>query len=276
MNLLGVLGNPVSHSRSPEIHHYFARVANLDINYEKVLVADGKFKATVEHFLSRGAAGFNITVPHKFDAFQLAGELSEAAALSQAVNTIQILPDGLIKGHNTDGPGLIADLKNNLQWDICQQRVLILGAGGAVQGILPSLLLERPASVDIYNRTMAKAQQMVGRFNDDCLTASALEDLDQHYDLVISGTSAGLASDNFSLDIPTSVVGVNSCCYDMIYAAQQTPFLQWCEQNSAAQLSDGLGMLVEQAALAFEIWFGVDTATELVITKMRAGKSLRQ
>ena len=267
--LLGVLGNPVGHSRSPEIHDLFSKSASLEVDYRRILVPPGEFSKTAQAFLSQGAAGFNITVPNKYDAYLLADELTQSAGSAQAVNTIQVMKDGSLKGHNTDGPGLVADIKNSPGWSVANQRILVIGAGGAVQGVLDSLLAEGPARLDLCNRTHQKAEALVNRIEDDRLVARPIDQLGESYDLVISGSSAGLDQNSATIDLPDCIVDQNSKCYDMIYARELTPFLLWCKQRGARRLLDGLGMLVRQAALAFEIWTGTKVETHSVINSLR-------
>jgi shikimate dehydrogenase len=248
---LGVLGNPVAHSRSPDIHQQFASTTGISLSYEKVLVPDGAFTAAASEFLESGF-GFNITLPCKHDAWQFVDEASESANLAEAVNTISRTADGKLRGDNTDGPGLVNDLVKNLGWPIKDKQVLVIGAGGAVSGVLASLLAEVPGVLHVTNRTHEKAQRLEQKFAGS--TAVAGDRLQKTYDLVINGTSAGLSRQD--LEIPGSVITQNTRCYDMIYGSGTTRFNQWCLKQAECEVADGLGMLVEQAALAFMIWFG--------------------
>ena len=261
---LGVLGNPVSHSRSPEIHQQFASATGISLSYEKVLVSDGTFNSVANDFLDSGF-GFNITLPCKRDAWQFVDEVSDRANQSEAVNTVSRTLDGKLRGDNTDGPGLVNDLLQNLGWPINGSKILVVGAGGAVSGVLASLLAEEPGILHVTNRTHAKAQNLPGA------TAVAIDRLRESYDLVINGTSAGLSHQD--LEIPGSVITGNTRCYDMIYGSGTTRFNQWCQKQAECDVADGLGMLVEQALLAFMIWFGgqVNTApdTQAVINTIR-------
>lgn len=252
--LLGVFGNPIAHSRSPDIHHQFAQSAGLDVNYEKILVPDGEFENTAQGFIARGARGFNITVPNKLDAYEFANNLSAAAKAAGAVNTIKREENGDLSGHNTDGAGLVRDLKQRLGWTLEAKRILILGAGGAVQGALAALIEESPGAIEIYNRTHAKAEALVARFAQANLRAVNLAQLGEGYDVIISGSSAGL-SQGAGFSLPERIIGGHSQCYDMIYGKEPTAFMVWAETAGAKTLADGLGMLVEQAAIAFEYWF---------------------
>ena len=266
---LGVLGNPVDHSRSPDIHQQFAAETSISLSYEKVLVSGGAFASVANDFLDSGF-GFNITLPCKRDAWLFVDEASERANQAEAVNTISWTQDGKLRGDNTDGPGLVNDLIKNLGWHIKDSKILVIGAGGAVSGVLASLLAEAPGVLHVTNRTHAKAQKLEQKFAG--ATAVATDRLQESYDLVINGTSAGLSHQD--LEISGSVITGNTCCYDMIYGSGITRFNHWCQQQAECVVADGLGMLVEQAALAFMIWFGgqVNTApdTQSVIDTIRS------
>jgi shikimate dehydrogenase len=271
MNLLAVVGNPVSHSLSPQIHEMFAAQFDLNITYKKIESPLAGFRETVEAFIEQGAIGFNITVPFKFEAFQLVDTLSRQAKHARAVNTVKRNESGLLEGYNTDGLGLVKDITQNLGWSLAGKRVLILGAGGAVSGILEPILNEDPNCIHIFNRTHAKAETMADQYHSK-VQAVVLGDLLKNYDLVISGSSAGLASiDSAGTEmlIPQHVIGENTFCYDLIYSKVETPFLSVCRSRGAKEAVDGLGMLAEQAALAFEIWFGELPNTGPIIKKLR-------
>lgn len=248
---LGVLGNPVAHSRSPEIHQQFAAALGLSLTYEKVLVPEGAFSSVAGDFLGSGF-GFNITLPCKRDAWQFVDEASKRANQAEAVNTISRTADGKLRGDNTDGPGLVNDLIQNLGWHLESRKILVIGAGGAVSGVLGSLLAEGPGLLHVTNRTFEKAQELEQKFAG--VTAIANDHLHESYDVVINGTSAGLSHQD--LEIPGSVITGKTNCYDMIYGSGTTRFNQWCQRQAECDVADGLGMLVEQAALAFMIWFG--------------------
>ena len=265
---LAVFGNPVEHSLSPGIHGLFAAQSGIELTYERVLVPAGKFVAVANEFL-RDGLGFNITVPCKHEAFAYATELSEAASIARAVNTIHKMPDGRIMGDNTDGRGLVRDLTGNLGWEIQDRQVLLIGAGGAASGVLPSLLAENPARVHVYNRTIDKAKQLESRFsNDGLVSAVTTADLFEGYDLVINGTSAGLAGER--IDLPDHIVDGDTRCYDMIYSRDDTIFNNWCREQAGCEVADGLGMLVEQAGLSFQRWFQQRVETSSVIREIRA------
>jgi len=263
---LAVIGNPVAHSRSPEIHEMFAQQAGLDIRYERILAAPDAFLASVQAFVDAGGAGFNVTLPFKHEAFRLADETSRAAKDSETVNTMTVLEAARLKGDNTDGVGLIRDIEANLGWPVKGARILVLGAGGAVSGVLPAILEAGPGQIDIYNRTHARALALEARFGGRVRAVDAAA-LEGPYELVVSGTSAGLSG--AAIELPQGIVGGSSRCYDMIYAAETTAFIRWAMANGCRECSDGLGMLVEQAAAAFDIWFGFKPETRVVIDQLR-------
>ncbi|XOV86225.1 MAG: shikimate dehydrogenase [Pseudomonadota bacterium] len=262
MNRLAVIGNPVAHSRSPDIHAAFGQQTGIALSYEKVLAPLDRFVGVARDLARGGFRGFNVTLPFKHEAFLLVDRVSASAAASEAVNTVTISAAGELSGDNTDGAGLVTDLTQNLGWEIKGARILLLGAGGAVSGILPALQAERPASIDVMNRTRSKAEALANRFG-----IQVVDDPGQAYDLVISGSSAGLAG--AAVDLPLATISDATCCYDMIYGPGTTPFLSWAAAAGCVQTSDGLGMLVEQAALAFNCWFDVMPRTEPVIAGLR-------
>lgn len=269
-----VLGNPIAHSKSPMIHRLFAEQTEQDLCYEAILVdpEDISFQAKVAQLRSQGYQGLNITVPFKLDAFELADQLSDRAKLAQAVNTFHFR-DGKIFGDNTDGVGLINDIELNAGVPLEGKTVLILGAGGAVQGILDPLLQKRPGLVHIANRTAKRAQVLSERFDSQIpLTSSDWDHiplLDNGYDVIINGTAASL--EGKLLPINPAVVGKHSLVYDMMYGAEPTCFLNWAKQHQPqCQVRDGLGMLVGQAAEAFRIWRGVEPKMQPVIDAIQA------
>ncbi|MBQ74233.1 MAG: shikimate dehydrogenase [Gammaproteobacteria bacterium] len=264
---LAVLGNPVAHSRSPEIHRDFARQTGVDLDYEKILVPDGRFHDVAMDFLGAGGVGFNITLPCKGEAFDMAEHRSVSANRSRAVNTIAAEASGRIYGDNTDGAGLVQDLTHNLGWKIADQRVLVLGAGGAVRGVLWDLLQAAPCYIHLHNRTSAKAIQVAAQMADGRITAVEMSDLEQGYDLIINGTSAGLSGN--VPELPENILGHHSHCYDMVYGAGATAFNEWCLSTSRCEVADGLGMLVEQAALSFRLWFSEAVQTRELIMSLR-------
>ncbi len=263
---LAVFGNPIEHSLSPSIHTLFAQQTGVQIEYDKILAPVDAFVATAQNFINQGGKGFNITVPFKIDAFNLATKHSINAQTAGAVNTIKVDGDTLI-GENTDGIGLLHDLTKNLGIDLQNKIVLILGAGGATRGILLPLLQQQPARVMIANRTASKAIQLAKDFEPYGKTCGfGLEKIkNDPVDIIINATSASLDQ-----QMPSIVAGVanNAICYDLMYG-KQTPFMDWAQNNNASMVVDGLGMLVEQAASAFEFWTGKQPDTQAVIRSLK-------
>ena len=266
-NKLAVFGYPIAHSRSPGIHHLFARQSGIELSYERILVQEGEFLTVALEFIESGGIGFNVTLPCKGDAWEFADQSSPSANRCKAVNTVSIDSEGLTFGNNTDGPGLVRDLVDNLGWDIADKRVLVLGAGGAVRGVLWDLLQASPRSIHLYNRTASKALDLENQMKDDRLVSTEADDLEGMYDLIINGTSAGLKAE--VPDLPVRILGPNSRCYDMVYGPSVTSFNAWCLERAGCEVADGLGMLVEQAALSFEIWFSTIPGTKEVISSLR-------
>lgn len=267
-SIYGVFGNPIKHSRSPEIHQMFASQAGLEIEYKKIEVPMGGFPSEVREFLAEGGKGFNVTLPFKEEAFALVDACSPGAAQAEAVNTVIVQDEGQLFGENTDGPGLITDISCNLGWPIEGQTLLIIGAGGAVRGVLGNILDEHPLKVVITNRTLSKASRLASRFNSDLCEVRGFDELDGQYDLIINGTSASL-SEEIPL-ISSSIFSTQSRCYDMMYGANETSFNSWARTEGAREVSDGLGMLVEQAAKAFELWTGYQPQTTELIPRLRS------
>jgi len=263
-----VIGNPIAHSKSPSIHTEFAKLTGETLCYTAELVEPGKVKFFIEKFLNENGKGLNITVPFKQDAFQLATQLSERAQRAGAVNTL-LITNNIIFGDTTDGVGLLNDLIKNHQLQLKDKNILIVGAGGAVRGVLEPLLLESPAGLIISNRTTEKAEQLAKDFASfGNISACDFADLEgKKFDLIINGTSASLKGDLPPL--PDALFSKNACAYDMMYAAQPTPFMQWATQQGAKHCYDGLGMLVEQAAESFYIWRKKRPETQSVIEKLR-------
>jgi shikimate dehydrogenase len=264
-----VFGNPIKHSRSPAIHAAFAEQCGEAIQYRAVRVEDGEFAGAARRFFEAGGRGLNVTVPFKQDAFAFADRHSDRARRAGAVNTLSLAEDGAIEGDNTDGVGMIRDMVANLGWVIQGRRLLIIGAGGAVRGVLAPLLRERPRELLIVNRTPARAQELAEAFADlGSVEGGGLELIDQRqFDLVINASSAGLAGE--TPDLPATLLTERSCCYDMLYGDEPTPFMRWAAHHAAWAVADGLGMLVEQAAESFYIWRHVRPETRLVINAIR-------
>lgn len=267
-DLYAVFGNPINQSKSPNIHRQFAEQTGQDMHYTKQLVAIDEFEQTVQAFFAQGGKGLNITVPFKLNAFEFAQKRTARAERAGAVNTLALLSDGTILGDNTDGIGMIHDM-HNLGWELQGKRVLILGAGGAVRGILQPLLEENPAQVVIANRTYSKAEELAKHFHDmGDVQAKTFEQLaNERFDVVINGTSASLQGELPPL--PDTLLAANACCYDMMYGAEPTIFLRWAKDFGAAQVADGLGMLIGQAAEAFYLWRQIRPEVVPVITAMR-------
>ena len=265
----GVMGYPVSHSRSPVIHRLFALQTGENIQYELLQVTPDKLEAAVRQFQRTGGKGLNITVPHKSKVVKLCDLLSERAATAGAVNTLSFR-EGEIHGENTDGIGLLRDLAVNHAFAIEGASVLILGAGGATRGILGPLLEMQPASVRIANRTLDKAEALVERFGRFGTVSACHFDLvpaADPYDLVINATSAGVKGD--SPPYPVAAVSPGTFCYDLSYGLSPTPFSTWAREQGAARSVMGWGMLVEQAAESFFIWRGVRPDTAPVLKQMK-------
>ncbi|MCG3171301.1 MAG: Shikimate dehydrogenase (NADP(+)) [Pseudomonadales bacterium] len=269
-----VAGNPVAHSRSPLIHMRFALTTGQDMEYRRLLVPLGGFARAATLFFADGGKGMNVTVPFKLDACRFAGHTSPRAAQAGAVNTLWFV-DGAIHGDNTDGPGLVRDLVHNLGWTLAGARVLLLGAGGAVRGVLGPLLEQAPAAITVVNRTAARAQELAAAFGHARAVSGcgyeALADT-APFDLVINGTSASLHHEVPPL--PETLLA-GAACYDMAYADGPTPFLARAAAAGARACADGLGMLVEQAAEAFLLWRGVRPATGELIRDLRRGVRIR-
>jgi shikimate dehydrogenase len=269
-----VMGNPVAHSKSPLIHSAFARQTGQRIHYSAIQVDPGGFPQAVGNFFANGGKGLNVTVPFKQEAWQLADSLSDRAELAGAVNTLLMQNERLF-GDNTDGVGLLRDLNNNLKIKLKDKRMLIIGAGGAARGVLQPLIHAKPRTLVIANRTPDKARELAGVFTTYAgdryaanIQGCGFDDLDgQQYDIVINATSASLKGD--LPPIPKDVFAEGALCYDMMYGAEPTIFLQWAQQCGVIQLSDGLGMLVEQAAISFHLWRGVLPETAPVIRQIR-------
>ena len=268
-----VFGNPIEHSKSPQIHHQFAEQTQQPLEYKKRLVPEDSFKSAVDDFFAHHGKGLSVTVPFKQQAFDYADSTTERARLAGAVNTLALNSDNKVLGDNTDGIGLVTDMKDNLGWEIRHKRILVLGAGGAVRGVLEPLLQEQPQHIVIANRSVDKALQLAQQFAELGYLLGCGYDMlaDQSFDLIINGTSASLQGQLPPLPdtlINTEDQQVKTVCYDMMYGAEPTLFVQWARQRGA-EASDGLGMLVEQAAEAFALWRGVRPHTAQVMQSLR-------
>lgn len=262
-----VIGHPVAHSLSPAIHAAFAEATGQDLHYGLLEAPHDGFAAAAERFLTRGR-GLNVTLPFKLDAWRWVDEHDVAAADAGAVNTV--VPVGhRWRGCNTDGVGLVADL-TRLGWPLTDARTLILGAGGAVQGVVGALRDAGVADLTVANRTRSKADAVADRFG---IRALGLDDVGTGWDLVINGTSAGLSGQG---GVTEGTAVANSRCYDLVYRRDgRTPFCAWAAEHGAASVADGLGMLVEQAAEAFHLWRGVRPDTQPVLATLRTEPSLQ-
>lgn len=264
-----VMGNPINHSKSPQIHRAFAQETAQNIEYNAIHVDVGGFAQAVSHFQGHGGKGLNVTVPFKLEAWKLADTLSERAQRAGAVNTLILEKDGHIQGDNTDGIGLVSDIMEHLGWPIAQQKILILGAGGAARGVLGPILDNQPASVYIANRTASKAVDLASLFADMGNIEGGGYDaiVGQQFDLVINATAASLQGEVPPL--PDDLISPGGYCYDMMYGDKPTAFMQWAQQHGVSKISDGLGMLVGQAAESFTLWRGVRPAVTPVIQAIR-------
>lgn len=268
MQRYAVFGNPIAHSQSPFIHSQFAAQTGLSLTYEALLAPLDDFASSLQTFFAEGGNGANVTVPFKEQAFTLANELSERARRAGAVNTLIKLDNGQIRGDNTDGAGLVNDLLEH-GITLTGQRILLLGAGGAVRGALEPLLAQKPAEVCIANRTVERAEQLAREFADlGPVVAAGYDWIDAPADLIINGTSASLQGELPPL-APSLVKAGHTACYDMMYGKNTTAFNQWAQSLHAARTLDGLGMLVGQAAEAFYIWTGQRPKTAPVMQALR-------
>lgn len=265
-----VVGNPVTHSLSPRIHASFAEQTGQALSYSAIEIPLDDFDDEIRALQNQGFGGLNVTVPFKREAWELCDTLSLRAEQAGAVNTLSFMPDGDIAGDNTDGIGLLRDLLDNLKLEVSRRELLVLGAGGAVRGVLGPLLEQSPAGLTLANRSPDKAITLARDFGDQGnIQAVSFDALGaREFDLVINGTAAGLG--NEVPDIPESVVAEHTVCYDMMYDLNAaTAFVDWARSRGAARAVDGLGMLVEQAAEAFNIWHGIRPATVPVIHSLR-------
>lgn len=260
-NRYAVIGHPIAHSKSPIIHQLFAEQTDQTISYEAMDVSPDELEDAIKAFFADGGHGLNVTVPHKTAVMALMDRLTPQAKLAGAVNTITRLPDGKLEGDNTDGIGLITDLRDNLHIELIDSSILVLGAGGATRGIIPPLLEQIPAEVFIANRTVEKARGIENAFADlGHLSACGFDDLaDRSFHLIINATSAGLQGE--LPPFPESIISPDTICYDLAYSMRDTPFIAWAKQHGCTQAWQGWGMLVEQAAESFFIWRGVRPET---------------
>ena len=265
-----VIGNPIGHSRSPDIHAAFAAQTGQDIVYERVLAPLDGFAETVRGLIDRGYRGANVTVPFKLEAADIATRLEERARLAGAVNTLRF-ENGEIVGDNTDGPGLVADIVRNAGVPLAGKRVLLLGAGGAARGVILPILQHGPAAIVIANRTRATADALVAQFAGQLahpaqMAARGFDDIGEAFDVVINATSASLST--AMPPVPALAFCQGTLALDMMYGNKPSPFMEFAASHGATT-RDGLGMLVEQAAEAFAIWRGVRPQTATLLEQMR-------
>lgn len=259
-----VVGNPIAHSKSPQIHEMFARQTRQNMTYERLLGPLDGFEEFALGLRDAGYLGLNVTTPFKIDAAKLADDLTARARLAGAVNTLKFDGDTII-GDNTDGIGFVRDVTNRLKFKLEGSSILILGAGGGVRGLIGSLLEEKPRWIAVANRTHGRAQELGDEFGVEALTFD--EVAAEHFDLVINGTSAGLNHGVPPIDPET----FDDCAlaYDLLYYARPTPFMELAKKGKAAKISDGLGMLIEQAAESFLLWRGMRPDTAPVYKELR-------
>ncbi|MGM3161732.1 shikimate dehydrogenase [Dickeya undicola] len=262
-----VFGHPIAHSKSPRIHALFAEQIGISLTYERILAPLDGFENSLSSFFQHGASGANVTAPFKERACAVMDVLSERARSAGAVNTIQRKNDGSLYGDNTDGIGLLSDLQQH-EFIQPHHRVLLVGAGGAARGVIQPLLAYG-CELIIANRTFSRANELAEHFSRyGQVSALPMKNVGNHHvDLIINATSSGVAGD--VPDLPLSLISPDVCCYDMFYQSEPTPFLAWCIQQGAQHYIDGLGMLVWQAAHAFNLWHGTMPDAVPVINKMK-------
>lgn len=269
-----VFGNPISHSKSPQINSLFAEQTGITLKYQAIEVPTESFSQYINTFANQGGKGLNVTVPFKEEAFSICQTLTERASKSGSVNTIWFDEQKHFHGDTTDGKGLINDLTLNHEIDLNNKSILVLGAGGSVRAILEPLCKENPEKIVIANRTVSKADELAELFSDyadiqaySYETLGESKKIHQAYDVIINGTSLSLSGK--LPNIPASTINNNSNCYDLMYSDIETVFMKWAKEQGALKVMDGLGMLVEQAAEAFLIWHGVLPETRPVIELLR-------
>lgn len=268
MDRYAVLGQPIAHSLSPRIHGWFAEQCGVALGYEKLEVPPEAFAERLAALHAQGYAGLNVTLPHKPAALAAAAERSARAELAGAANTLIRLAAGW-RADNTDGEGLVRDLRDNLQWPIAGRRVLLLGAGGAARGVLKPLLDEKPAQLVISSRTPWTVEKLAEAFkaHGPVQPRTHMTLKGDRYDLVINATSAGHQGQTPRL--PPQLLGADAACYDLNFGAAFVPFRDWAQAQGAARIADGLGMLAEQAAASFALWRGQRPQTAPVIRQLR-------
>jgi shikimate dehydrogenase len=263
-----VVGNPISHSKSPFIHTEFAKQTAQDMDYIAKEIAVDRFEEGLKQIQKKGFKGINVTVPFKEQAWQLVNNKSEHAQRASAINTIRFNDDGSLFGDNTDGLGLCQDLTKNNAVELTNKRILLLGAGGAAKGVVEPLLNYKPTELYIANRTASKAVDLAAIFNElGTISGGGYESISGQFDIIINATAASLQGQVPPL--PDDLLAIEACCYDMMYSDTDTAFISWAKQHGASKSIDGLGMLIEQAAEAFGIWRGIRPDTKPIIDKIR-------
>lgn len=275
MDYYAVVGNPIAHSKSPKIHALFATQLQQTMDYSTLEAPIDGFPETIKQFFGQpGNKGLNVTVPFKEQAWDICDLRSERAELAGAVNTLYLDPENGLVGDNTDGIGLVTDLKINHQIPLKNKKILIVGAGGAVRGVLQPILKELPAEIVVCNRTVSKADALAELFKataeeSGCeIRSSSFEGVSGEFDIIINGTSASLSGE--LPRISEALFSKGPVVYDMMYSQGYTVFNQWAIDSGASQVIDGLGMLIEQAAEAFAIWRGVRPDTTEALSALRA------
>lgn len=266
-----VIGHPVGHSLSPTIHARFARQTGEDLEYGRIEPPEDGFAEAATAFFADGGRGLNVTVPFKAEARAWCDHVSDRASRAGVANTLTLQANGWVAGDNTDGIGLVRDLTANLDIGLAGMRILLIGAGGAARGVLEPLLGEMPADVVIANRTAARAEDLADEFADDGpVRGCGFEALGHEpaFDVIINASAASLGG--ALPPIPAAAIARDGTVYDMMYGPKAEPFLAWGRDAGAATVSDGLGMLVEQAAESFLIWRGMRPETATVLAALRA------
>ena len=266
-----VIGNPVTQSKSPQIHALFAHENGQDIAYGRLLAPLDGFRETAERFRAEGGRGLNVTVPFKEEAYRLATVHSERARAAEAVNTLRFDANAIF-GDNTDGAGLVRDIRDNLGVAIAGLRILLLGAGGAARGVIAPLLAEGPTELTVANRNIERARALERHFaphSGPLVRSSTYSALSGgRFDIVVNATSASLTG--ALPPVPGGVFAAGSLAYDMMYGREPTPFLEWARGQGAGLAADGLGMLIEQAAESFFVWRGIRPRTATVFASLQA------
>jgi len=259
-----VVGNPIAHSRSPDIHRLFAQSTRQSISYERLEGPLDGFEEFALGLRDAGYLGLNVTIPFKLDASKLADTLTPRARLAGAVNTLKFDGD-TIYGDNTDGIGFVRDITSRLEFTVARAAILVLGAGGGVRGLIASLLEEKPKWIAVANRTHGRAQELADEFGVEAIRLDEIPA--EHFDLIVNGTSSSLNHDAPAIDPET----FDDCtlAYDLVYASEPTPFMRLAQRGGAHKVTDGLGMLIEQAAESFLFWRGVRPDTAPVYRELR-------